>query len=77
TISLRFDAPVEDRKAVEDAITVETTPKVEGAFYWITAQEVRWRPEKYWKPGTKVSVKADLYGTKIGEGVYGGEDRSA
>lgn len=77
TIALHFDAPVEDRKAVEDAIIVETTPKVEGAFYWITAQDVRWRPEKYWEPGTKVNVKANLYGTKIGEGVYGGEDRSA
>ncbi|WP_296216275.1 Ig-like domain-containing protein [uncultured Corynebacterium sp.] len=77
TIALHFDAPVEDRKAVEDAITVETTPKVEGAFYWITAQDVRWRPAKYWKPGTKVKVKAELYGTKLGEGVYGGEDRTA
>ncbi|WP_293791459.1 Ig-like domain-containing protein [uncultured Corynebacterium sp.] len=77
TIALYFDAPVEDRKAVEDAITVETTPKVEGAFYWISPQNLRWRPKDYWKPGTKVKVKANLYGTKLGEGVYGGEDRSA
>ena len=77
TIALRFDSAVADREAVEEAITVETSPKVEGAFYWITAQEVRWRPENYWKPGTEVTVTTDLYGVEIGDGVYGTADQEA
>ncbi|HJG47198.1 MAG TPA: Ig-like domain-containing protein [Corynebacterium variabile] len=77
TISLRFDEVPSDRKAIEDAITVETEPKVEGAFYWITAQEVRWRPKDYWTPGTQVHVKADLFGKDLGDGVYGQQDREA
>ncbi|WP_374724744.1 L,D-transpeptidase [Corynebacterium felinum] len=77
TIALRFDTFVNNRKDVEKAITVTTVPKVEGAFYWISNQEVRWRPENYWKPGTKVTVDAKLYGVKIGEGVYVGNDNKA
>ncbi|MEY8567334.1 Ig-like domain-containing protein [Corynebacterium sp.] len=76
SVALRFDEAPTDRKAVEDAITVTTEPKVEGAFYWITSNEVRWRPEEYWKPGTEVTVDADLVGKDLG-GMYGQTDRSA
>ena len=77
TIALRFDSAVEDREAVEKAVKIKTEPAVEGAFYWISNQEVRWRPKEYWAPGTTVTVNANLYGTKIGEGVYGSQDSSA
>jgi lipoprotein-anchoring transpeptidase ErfK/SrfK len=76
SISLMFDAVPEDRQAVEDAIKVTTEPKVEGDFYWISAQEVRWRPKEYWKPGTEVTVDADLVGKDLG-GMYGQVDRTA
>ncbi|MCJ7858258.1 L,D-transpeptidase [Corynebacterium kalidii] len=76
SVALRFDEAPGDRQAVEDAITVTTEPKVEGAFYWITANEVRWRPEEYWEPGTEVTVDADLVGKDLG-GMYGQIDRSA
>src|SRR5699024_5062086 len=73
SIAMRFDAVPQDRQAVQDAITVTTEPQVEGAFYWISAQEVRWRPEEYWAPGTEVTVDADLVGTDLG-GMYGQVD---
>ncbi|MDN5722631.1 MAG: Ig-like domain-containing protein [Corynebacterium sp.] len=76
SIAMRFDAVPQDRQAVQDAITVTTEPQVEGAFYWISAQEVRWRPEEYWAPGTEVTVDADLVGTDLG-GMYGQVDRSS
>jgi lipoprotein-anchoring transpeptidase ErfK/SrfK len=53
---------------------------VDGAFYWTTASngtdEVHWRPEKYWTPGTKVTIKAKVYGLRLGDGLYGGSDVS-
>ncbi|MGP9723730.1 L,D-transpeptidase [Corynebacterium sp. AOP40-9SA-29] len=76
SIALRFDEAPGDRQAVEDAISIQTEPKVEGAFYWITANEVRWRPEKYWQAGTEVTVDADLVGKDLG-GMYGEIDREA
>ncbi|MFS0042395.1 L,D-transpeptidase [Corynebacterium striatum] len=75
-IGVRFGNYVTDRKAAEEAITVKTTPEVEGAFYWINNQEVRWRPKEYWEPGAKVEVNVDLYGKNLGGGIYGGEDSS-
>lgn len=74
TITLRFGTAVEDRQAAQDAITVTTSPEVEGAFYWLNNSELRWRPKEYWTPGTKVDVRADLYGADLGGGVYGSQD---
>ena len=73
-VAVRFGAAVGDRHAVEEAIEVTTTPEVEGAFYWISPSEVRWRPAEYWEPGTEVNVDVNIYGTDMGAGLYGSED---
>lgn len=77
SIAIKLDSIPADRKAVEDAISIKTEPKVEGAFYWISNSEVRWRPENFWKPGTKVSVDAKLRGVDLGDGLYSADDREA
>ncbi|AKK03824.1 L,D-transpeptidase [Corynebacterium epidermidicanis] len=76
TISMRFGVPITDRKAAQDAIKVTVSPPQEGGFYWLNDYELRWRPKEYWKPGTTVSVKADIYGANLGGGVFGGEDNA-
>lgn len=76
TVGVRFDAPIADREAAQDAITVTTSPEVEGAFYWLNDYEVRWRPQYLWEPGTEVSVELDQYGKDFGNGVYGGSNIS-
>ncbi|QMV84745.1 L,D-transpeptidase [Corynebacterium hindlerae] len=76
SIGMRFSSPIQDRKAAQEAITITTEPKVEGAFYWLNDYELRWRPQNYWNPGTSVSVKADIYGVDLGGGVYGSEDNA-
>ncbi|MCM3893616.1 L,D-transpeptidase [Gordonia sputi] len=73
-VAVKFDEPIADRKAAQRAITITTTPQVEGAFYWISDTEVRWRPKDYWKPGTKVSVAVNTYGIDLGDGVFGQEN---
>ncbi len=74
TIAVRFDESIQDRQAAEDAITVTAEPAVEGAFYWLNNREVRWRPENFWEPGTKVHVDVDIYGKDLGGGYYGQSD---
>lgn len=76
TVGVRFDSAVGDRQAAQDAITIKTTPEVDGAFYWISDYEVRWRPQYPWESGTEVEVEADLYGTDLGNGMYGADDIS-
>ncbi|WP_084789615.1 L,D-transpeptidase [Saccharomonospora iraqiensis] len=74
-IALNFDAPVENRAAVERALQVETTPDIEGSWAWLYGgRSVHWRPKEYWEPGTEVSVSANVYGVRTGEGTYGGND---
>ncbi|QGU05384.1 Putative L,D-transpeptidase LppS precursor [Corynebacterium comes] len=74
TITLRFGTAVKDRQAAQDAITITTSPEVEGAFYWLNNSELRWRPKEFWTPGTRVDVRADVYGADLGGGVYGSQD---
>jgi lipoprotein-anchoring transpeptidase ErfK/SrfK len=71
-IRVYFDAPVADRKAALARMKVHTSVPTEGAWRWFSATEVHWRPKVYWKAGTKVVLTTDLYGVKLGPGVYGG-----
>jgi lipoprotein-anchoring transpeptidase ErfK/SrfK len=73
-VAIRFDEDIPNRVAAEKAITVTTTPKVEGAFYWLNNREVRWRPENYWKPGTMVDVAVNTYGVDLGDALMGQEN---
>ncbi|MGA9373851.1 MAG: Ig-like domain-containing protein [Mycobacterium sp.] len=70
-IAVRFDENITNRAAAEKAIKVTTTPKVDGALYWLNNREVRWRPAEYWKPGTKVTVDVNTYGVEVGDGLFG------
>ena len=76
TVGVKFDEAIKDRVAAQRAITVNTEPPVEGAFYWISPSEVRWRPQNYFKPGTKVSVDVKIYGVDLGNGTFGQKDAS-
>ncbi|UYP20393.1 Ig-like domain-containing protein [Rhodococcus sp. Z13] len=73
-VAVQFDENIPDRLAAEQAITVTTNPPVEGAFYWVSNREVRWRPENYWAPGTTVNVEVKVYGKDLGEGLFGQAD---
>ncbi|MGV9709192.1 L,D-transpeptidase [Gordonia sp. NPDC003424] len=76
-IILKFDGTVEDKAAVEKALTVKTEPPTEGAWAWLgedNGSRVHWRPKEYFAPGTKVHMGAKLYGVDHGEGAYGAAD---
>lgn len=75
-VIVRFDVPVTDRAAIQKNIKVVSQPAQAGAFHWLSDQEVHWRPRTYWKPGTNVSVKADIGGVPAGDGIYGQKDRA-
>ena len=70
-VAINFDSPVSNKRNAQNAITVTTNPPVEGAFYWINDSMVRWRPEHFWKPGTKVRVAVKTKGIALGDGVFG------
>ncbi|GAA1912510.1 Ig-like domain-containing protein [Nocardioides lentus] len=74
-VSVAFDVPVTDRASIEKHLRVTSTPQQAGSWHWFSDTEVRWRPEEYWKPGTEVTVDADINSVAAGEGIYGQESR--
>jgi lipoprotein-anchoring transpeptidase ErfK/SrfK len=72
-----FDEKIADKAAAQKLLDVQTSPHVDGAWSWISSQEVHWRPQAYWKSGTSVTVKASVFGKDLGGGTYGQSDVSA
>jgi lipoprotein-anchoring transpeptidase ErfK/SrfK len=75
-VIIRFDVPVKDQASIERHLKVVSQPAQAGAFHWISSQEVHWRPRTYWRPGTDVTVNADIGGVSAGNGIYGQTDRT-
>ncbi|HYY11495.1 MAG TPA: Ig-like domain-containing protein [Kineosporiaceae bacterium] len=70
-VVVNFASPVANRKAAEKALTVASTPSVDGAWRWMSSTEVQWRPKEYWPAGTKVKVTAAVGGVELSSGVWG------
>ena len=76
-IVVAFNQPVANRKIVQSALRVTTTPAVEGAWYWVDDQHVHFRPHEFWPAGTTVKVQARIAERSAGEGVIGGENKTS
>jgi lipoprotein-anchoring transpeptidase ErfK/SrfK len=70
-VMIYFSKSVKDKAAVERALSVTSTPTVAGAWHWMSAKEVQWRPESYWPSGTKVVVRAGISGVEGAPDVWG------
>src|SRR3954452_6614859 len=75
-VIIRFDVPATDKASIEKHLKVVSQPAQAGSFYWVSSQEVHWRPKSYWRPGTDVTVNADIAGVPAGNGIYGQTNRS-
>jgi lipoprotein-anchoring transpeptidase ErfK/SrfK len=74
-IVVRFLTPVTERAAMEKVMEVDArTPagvRVTGGWHWLNSQEVHWRPEEFWKPGTTVHLNMQIAGVKAATNRYG------
>ncbi len=73
---VHFDEAITDKAAAVKALSVTTSPHVEGAWYWQNASDVHWRPRSFYAPGTLVTVTAKVYGKQVSSGLYGQADQS-
>ncbi|WP_448392007.1 Ig-like domain-containing protein [Mycolicibacterium sp. XJ879] len=73
----RFDESVPDRAAAEERLSVTTVPAVEGSWYWMDDRRAHWRPKDYYRPGTEITARANIYGAHLGDGRYGGQSSHA
>ncbi|GAA5021192.1 Ig-like domain-containing protein [Kitasatospora paranensis] len=73
-VSLTFKKPVEDRAAVEKAITFDTSDHSTVKGHWFNSTRIDFRPESFWKPQTKVTAHYRLKSVETAPGVYGEVD---
>lgn len=78
-VSVTFNKPIHDKAAVERKLKVTASPAVEGSWSWMKDRDgkdrIDYRPEKFWKPGTDVTLRMDLAGVNAGDGIYGTQQR--
>ncbi|MFE3329495.1 Ig-like domain-containing protein [Streptomyces sp. NPDC059176] len=70
-VSVNFTRGITNPEAVEKAIKVTAEPAVPIEGHWFGNDRLDFRPEKYWAPGTKVTVRLNLDGVEGRPGVYG------
>ncbi|WP_328442425.1 Ig-like domain-containing protein [Streptomyces sp. NBC_00444] len=70
-VSFNFDKVISDKKAVQSHISVTSSSGQKVVGHWFGAQRLDFRPEEYWKAGSKVTMKIDLDGVEGANGVYG------
>lgn len=70
-VSFTFDKVISDKKAVQSHITVTSSSGQQVVGHWFGSQRLDFRPEEYWKAGSKVTMKIDLDGVQGANGVQG------
>ncbi|WP_327317975.1 L,D-transpeptidase [Streptomyces sp. NBC_01235] len=75
-VSLEFNREIENRAAVERAVRVTAEPAVEVRPHWFGDTRLDFRPERYWAPGTRVTVALGLRDVEGAPGVYGLQKKS-
>ncbi|MET9733181.1 Ig-like domain-containing protein [Streptomyces sp. NPDC006458] len=70
-VSFTFDTEISDKKAVQSHITVTSDSGQKVVGHWFGSQRLDFRPQEYWKAGSKVTMKIDLDGVEGANGAYG------
>ncbi|GAB2329612.1 Ig-like domain-containing protein [Streptomyces griseoincarnatus] len=73
--SLNFTRGITNPDDVEKAVRVTTEPAVEVEGHWFGNDRLDFRPQTYWKAGTKVTVDLNLDGVEGRDGVYGEQSK--
>ncbi|MCX4788921.1 MULTISPECIES: L,D-transpeptidase [unclassified Streptomyces] len=75
-VSINFNKPITDKKAVQDGITVTSSSGQEVVGHWFNPQRLDLRPESYWQGGSTVTLKLALDGVEGANGVFGVQQKT-
>ena len=75
-VSFNFDKAISDQKAVQSHIEVTSSSGQKVVGHWFGTQRLDFRPEEYWKAGSKVTMKIDLDGVEGANGLYGVQNKT-
>ncbi|MEU7132023.1 Ig-like domain-containing protein [Streptomyces sp. NPDC046261] len=70
-VSINFNKPIKDRKAVQSHLEVTSSSGQQVVGHWFNDQRLDFRPQEYWKSGSDVTLKMDLDGVEGAPGIKG------
>jgi lipoprotein-anchoring transpeptidase ErfK/SrfK len=73
-IVVSFDRAVFNKDRVERSLEVRSGRPAQGAWRWVSDQQVIFRTSKYWQPHQQVTFTAHLAGVRAAKDVYGTGD---
>jgi lipoprotein-anchoring transpeptidase ErfK/SrfK len=74
---VHFDEPIRNEAAAQKTLKITTSKPVAGVWSWIDDTDVAYRPKHFWPAHTKVTLAAEVYGKRLGRGLYGASDVSS
>ncbi|MFI6356765.1 Ig-like domain-containing protein [Streptomyces sp. NPDC050743] len=74
--SINFTRGITHPDAVEKAVKIRTEPALDVEGHWFGNDRLDFRPQQYWKEGTKVTVDLNLDGVEGRDGVYGKQHKT-
>ncbi|MFD0415889.1 Ig-like domain-containing protein [Streptomyces sp. NPDC127108] len=75
-VSFTFDKAITEKKDVQSAITVTSDSGQKVVGHWFGSQRLDFRPQEYWKAGSKVTMKIALDGVKGANGATGVQNKT-
>ncbi|MFF9089955.1 Ig-like domain-containing protein [Streptomyces sp. NPDC014991] len=63
-VTVTFDKAIGDKAAVESEIQVSSSSGQRAVGHWFNDARLDFRPEKYWKPGSTVTVELNVHGIR-------------
>ncbi|MFG2139538.1 Ig-like domain-containing protein [Streptomyces sp. NPDC048650] len=75
-VSFTFDKAITNKKDVQSHIKVTSSSGQQVVGHWFGTQRLDFRPEDYWKAGSKITMKIDLDGVKGGQGITGVQSKT-
>jgi lipoprotein-anchoring transpeptidase ErfK/SrfK len=77
-VVVTFRAPVVNRRAAEQTVTITSTPSMTGKFEWLDNDVVQWVPDRYWPAHSAIALSVGGLSTdfKTGPAVLGVADIS-
>ncbi|MGW0393254.1 L,D-transpeptidase [Streptomyces sp. NPDC003042] len=75
-VSITFNKPIKDQKAVQAAINVTSSSGQEVVGHWFGSQRLDFRPEQYWQANSTVTLKLALEGVQGAPGIQGVQNKT-
>ncbi|MFH8490591.1 L,D-transpeptidase [Streptomyces longisporoflavus] len=75
-VSFNFDKAITEKQSVQSHIKVTSDSGQKIVGHWFGNQRLDFRPEEYWKAGSKVTMKIDLEGVKGADGATGVQNKT-